>query len=133
MDFTRARRRHGGLDLTPLIDVVFLLIVFLILTANFQQPSLSLDLPGASSEDEVRERVVIVELDAEGALALDGERLEASALRSALESALEPLEMRAVRLMADEHVEYGELLPVIDEVRAAGAEAIDLVHEGQAR
>jgi len=133
MEFTRPRRRHSGLDLTPLIDVVFLLIVFLILTANFQQPSLSLDLPGGSSEDDARERVVLVELDASGNLALDGVPVERAAFAGELDAALEQLDQRAVRLLADEHVEYGALLPIIEEIRAAGASAVDLVHEGAAR
>ncbi len=133
MEFTRPSRRHTGLDLTPLIDVVFLLIVFLILTANFQQPSLSLDLPGGSSDDDARERVILVELDANGQLALDGVPVQRAALASALGTALEPLEQRAVRLLADEHVEYGALLPIIEEIRAAGASAVDLVHEAAAR
>ncbi|MEM7517885.1 MAG: biopolymer transporter ExbD, partial [Planctomycetota bacterium] len=62
MDFQRSRRRRTGLELTPLIDVVFLLLVFLILTANFQMPSMSLDLPGGTTEDESEEQVVIVEI-----------------------------------------------------------------------
>ena len=129
MDFTRSRKRHGGLDLTPLIDVVFLLIVFLILTANFQQPSLSLELPGGTSEDESHEQVVLVELDAMGQLALDGTPVDKSALGPALEAALAETSKRAVRLFADEEVSYGDLLPIIEQVRASGAEAVDLVHQ----
>lgn len=129
MEFKRTRKRHRGLDLTPLIDVVFLLIVFLILTTNAHQPTLSLDLPGGVSEDEANERVVQVELDANGNLALDGEPCSLDELREALQVALEPQSERAVRLYADEHVEYGELLPVIEQIRAAGASAIDMVHE----
>ena len=59
MDFERPRRRQRAIELTPLIDVVFLLLVFLILTANFQQPSLELDLPGGASDDASVERAVL--------------------------------------------------------------------------
>lgn len=130
MDFKRNRRNRSVLDLTPLIDVVFLLIVFLILTANFQQPSLSLDLPGGNSEDEPQEQSVMVELDAEGNLAIDGLAIGGDGLGAALGSALDATSKRAVRLLADEQVTYGELMPVIEEIRAAGALAVDLVHQG---
>ena len=133
MEFTRPRRRHRGLDLTPLIDVVFLLIVFLILTASFQEPSLTLDLPsGSTAENSDRESVLLVELDAQGHLAVDGDSVATDSFQKALEAALGSAEQRVVRLLADRRVEYGELLPVIERIRASGAQAIDLVHDGGA-
>ena len=131
MEFPRKKRRHGGLELTPLIDVVFLLIVFLILTANFQMPSLTMSLPRAASDDKAAEDVVLVELAEDGSLALNGAPVVRESFSSELRSALEPLTFRAIRLMADERVDYGELFPIIEQAREAGATAVDLVHQGR--
>ena len=132
MEFKRARRRDRKLDLTPLIDVVFLLIVFLILTTNFQQPSLTLDLPsGTSDENADREDAVLIELDARGHLALDGVGISQADLISGLQDRLASSSEAVVRLLADQDVAYGDLLPLIDLIRSSGARAIDLVHGGK--
>jgi len=130
MELRRRRRAPRGIELTPLIDVVFLLLVFLILTANFQPAVLELELPGGATEEAGQEPAVLLELAADGTLALDGAAVTASALDGALRAALVPLASRAVRLRADERVPFGRLLPVIEAARASGARTFDLEHAG---
>lgn len=133
MEFVRRRRRRHPIELTPLIDVVFLLLVFLILTTNFQQPALELDLPGGSADESQDERAVLIELTAGGELSVDGVAVGLDTLGQSLRAALGRLEAPVVRLRADERAPYGLVMPVIEAARGAGARTVDLVHDGRPR
>ncbi|MEM8710152.1 MAG: biopolymer transporter ExbD, partial [Planctomycetota bacterium] len=85
MEFARRPRRRSTIELTPLIDVVFQLLVFFLLTSSFVQPSLRLDLPRGATLDDPDPTPIIVEIDAEGQIAVDGEIVESDELVPALE------------------------------------------------
>ena len=66
MEIRPRQRGRTALELTPLIDVVFQLLVFFLLTASFVQPSLRLDLPSGEASDEPDAKPILVEIDASG-------------------------------------------------------------------
>ena len=68
MEFVRAKKSKLGLDMAPLIDIVFQLLIFFMLTSSFLNPSLRLDLPKAISADSREKEVVVVSVSAEGGL-----------------------------------------------------------------
>ncbi|MEZ6015295.1 MAG: biopolymer transporter ExbD [Planctomycetota bacterium] len=131
MDFPRRTRRRSRMELTPLIDVVFQLLVFFLLTSSFLQPSLRLELPRGVNVDEADATPILLEIDREGALSLDGEAIERSNLRAALARALAE-GRRAVRLSGDHAMGYGLFIEALDAARSAGAAHFDLVHSGSA-
>jgi biopolymer transport protein ExbD len=127
--FSRRKRKTAGIDLTPLIDSVFLLLVFLILTTGSYQPSLALELPSGSTDDPSAEQAVLVELASSGSVHIDGSPVDAESLEQALTESLAPLELRVVRLRAAKDAPYEAVVSLIETGRRAGAEAFDLVHE----
>lgn len=131
MEFARRPRRRSNIELTPLIDVVFQLLVFFLLTSSFVQPSLRLDLPQGGTMDEADPTPILLEIDADGNLALDGDPVERARLQDALERALED-GRTAVRLSGDRGMTYGIFVEALDAARAAGAAHFDLVHSGAA-
>lgn len=76
MNFRRRRRDEVGVDLTPLIDVVFLLLIFFMVSTTFiRETQLKIDLPEASGElQEVEEDVIEITVDRRGDYAVN-ERL----------------------------------------------------------
>lgn len=129
MEFPRRPRRRSNIELTPLIDVVFQLLVFFLLTSSFLQPSLRLDLPRGGTVDEADPTPILLEIDRDGRLSLDGAIIERSALREELERALAD-GRTAVRLSGDSDMTYGLFVEALDAARAAGAAHFDLVHSG---
>lgn len=130
MEFNRRRRRRAGLELTPLIDVVFQLLVFFLLTASFVRPSLRLELPNVTTTDDPSATPVLVDIDATGTIRVDGEPVERDGLEAALRAALDD-ERSSVRLSGDRKMAYELFMTALDAARRAGAAQFDLVHSGE--
>lgn len=122
MKFGSGARRKALINITSLIDVVFLLLLFFVVTSTFlERPGLDLTLPAASPTEVARRDEVTVELDADGATWLDGQRVEVAALEGALQAALAAGATERVVLEADERVPHGRVVEAMDAARRAGA------------
>jgi biopolymer transport protein ExbD len=127
MDFEGRARIHSHLDIAPLIDIVFLLLVFFMLTSTFLVPeAIELELPESSSASVTEAMPITVSLDQTGQLALNGEYIELAQLRMALEPLLKQNTESAITLKSDAHTEVQQLLKVMDEIRAAGGSDVAL-------
>ncbi len=127
MDFEGRSRIHAHLDIAPLIDIVFLLLVFFMLTSTFMVPeAIELELPESSSATVTEVTPIIVALNASGQLALNGETLQLERLRAAIEPLIKEDTDVAITLKSDAHTEVQQLLKVMDEIRAAGGENVAL-------
>ena len=122
MRFGGPGRKKALINVTSLIDVVFLLLLFFVVTSTFlERPGLDLSLPAASPTEVARRDEVTVELDADGATWLDGERLEAANLEGGIADALAAAGTERVVLEADERVPHGRVVEAMDAARRAGA------------
>lgn len=122
MRFGGGGRRKALINITSLIDVVFLLLLFFVVTSTFlERPGLDLTLPAASPTEVARRDEVTVELDADGATWLDGARLEPADLEAGIERALASAGTERVVLEADERVPHGRVVEAMDAARRAGA------------
>ena len=127
MDFEGRARIRSHLDIAPLIDIVFLLLVFFMLTSTFMVPeAIELELPESSSATVTDITPIIVSLDQTGQLALNGERIELEQLRGAIEPLLKADADAAITLKSDAHTQVQQLLGVMDEIRAAGGTDVAL-------
>lgn len=131
MGSERPRRSSYVLNLTPLIDIVFLLLVFFMLTAHFvEDEGISIDLPDASNVASVEdEGVVEVVIGSDGRLLVEGEAVEPERLEQTLRGALHAPGKRLVRLRGDHESRLGLAVKVMDAARGAGAEAMDILTE----
>ena len=124
-------RRHSGmaLNLTPLIDIVFLLLVFFMLTAHFiEEQRIAIELPEAShSQEAPKDGFVDVAVGADGALLVEGEHTRLEHLEQALRGALHAPDKHFVRLRGDQAAQLGIAVKVIDAARGAGAESMDIL------
>lgn len=122
MRFGSGERRKALINVTSLIDVVFLLLLFFVVTSTFlERPGLDLSLPAASPTEVARRDEVTVELDADGATWLDGARMEPADLEAGIERALASAGTERVVLEADERVPHGRVVEAMDAARRAGA------------
>lgn len=127
MEFEGRSRIHTHLDIAPLIDIVFLLLVFFMLTSTYLVPeAIELDLPESSSASVMEPTPITVLLDQTGQLALNGELIKLDKLRMAIETLLNEDADSAITLKSDAHTEVQQLLKVMDEIRAAGGSNVAL-------
>ena len=121
------RRPMAEINITPLVDVVLVLLIIFMVTAPFLQGGLEVDLPKVATRGlDVREGL-IVSVRRGGAIAV-GERVVPSgqfedALRRARASE------RPVYLKADQRVPYGVIVQLIARMRRSGIAALGLVTE----
>jgi biopolymer transport protein ExbD len=131
----RARRSEPNLDLTPLIDVVFLLLIFFLVTASFSQRDQSLvpvQLPeGASGEAAEPSERATVYLEADGTYAFDPGRggsrvtgLSREQIQGELRLLHDTAPERPLYLRGDRNVPYGEVIELLDMARDIGFQRV---------
>jgi len=125
----RSRRESLSMDLTPLIDIVFLLLVFFLVTSTFKKDELALllKLPqtekGAGSEKKIDQ--LIIELS-DQEVAVNGKKSSMEELPSIFEKAVKET---LVNLRVDGEVKYTRLVKVLDLLQANKLENISLITE----
>lgn len=127
--FRRPKRPSHSIDMAPLIDVVFLLLVFFMLTSSFTPPSLPLSLPKARATGETPPPAPVVSIDASGVVALNGEVVDPAQLGTVLTPLLEAGAGKTVHFRGDRAVDYGRILDLMNRARLAGATQIHLIYE----
>lgn len=131
MEFIRAKKPSLSLDMAPLIDIVFQLLIFFMLTSSFQHPALKLTLPQAATRDLREPERIVIRLEPSGGLIVNSTRISPAELRPYLEKRLSADPEKSVHLAGDEKVPYGVFIQVMDLARQAGARQINILHRGE--
>ncbi len=122
MKFKRPSKLDVAINMAPLVDVVFLLVIFFAVSTTFLETAgLKLELPTSTSTADRKGRDLTIVLDSEGRTSFDGETLEPAALQERLREALADDEHKIVILRADTHTEHGKVVRLMDLIRDAGA------------
>jgi biopolymer transport protein ExbD len=127
--FIRPKRVSAGLDMAPLIDVVFLLLIFFMLTSSFLQPSIPLALPKAAAAEDPPPAPVFVSVDAGGAVYINQDAIARENFGLALGALLAGREDRTVNFRGDRAMRYEIFVGLMDEARQVGATQFNIVHE----
>lgn len=128
----RSERRTRPIPLTPLIDVVFLLMVFFILTTHFvriEALDLSVSTPdassqGASSQSYKHELVLL----GDGAIFLDQQMVHAGKLEQALEVLFFRDAKAAMTVKCNKEISVQRLIDVLDMIKRSGGGTIEVAH-----
>lgn len=130
MEFERPSRRDVRIDISALIDVVFLLLIFFAVSTTFlESTGLDLELPSAETSAAPEAREVIVWIGAEGNLRFDGRDLRLADLEIALKAALQQAERKFVVISADRNVRLERVVQVMDLARRSGAVGLSIASE----
>lgn len=127
MQFSRPTQPTAAINIAPLVDVVFLLVIFFAVSTTFLETAgLRLELPSSTSTAPKESQELTVLLGEDGTLSFDGETLDHETLGLRLQAALEGKERKLVVLRADRSARHGEVVRLIDLIRDAGAEDLTL-------
>ena len=129
MRFSRLKRRteikSGQLDMAPLIDVVFLLLIFFMLTSNFVlQPGIKVNLPKAISSEVIRSENLVVTLTGQDLLFLNDQPISIQDLVPQIRQAAQ--DNKTVLLRADSTASLGRVVEVWDLCRESGIPQINI-------
>lgn len=119
-----------AINLTPMIDVVFTLLVFFMLATKFaeRERELALDLPAAraASDPVAVPHELVINVSRDGKVSIDGQGLQGEALSKALSDVARRTPGTPVTVRGDRHGEYDEIVQVLDECVRAGLSNVSL-------
>ena len=129
---SRRTRREENIDLnmTPLIDMVFILLIFFMVTANFVRESgVEVERPVAQTA-ESKNPSVIVSIDHNNVVWVDNKTLDVRAVRSWMSHFLSEAPEGAVIIAADNKSNTGVMVAVLDGCREAGVKNVSVATKG---
>ncbi len=128
MNFREAKKNRGLiLNLTSLIDVMFLLLIFFMVTSTFRnQPAITLVLPRSATAAETVDTPVVLFLTADGEVYLNDARVPGNELASRLEALHTESKDNRMVLRADEKATHGDVVGLIDTIKQSGFTRISL-------
>ena len=122
MRFLAAPRRPSVINVTSLIDVMFLLLIFVLLSAKFEkEASVPVNLPaGGKAESGEKPTLKVLTIDAQGAMFLGQEPVEMQNLAAAIARMRQELKDPVLVINADKNGSYGRFAEAMDVVQKAG-------------
>jgi biopolymer transport protein ExbD len=126
LDLFPSRRKRFQIDMAPLIDVVFLLLIFFMLTFAIQGQGLAISLPKGEETEKV-EKDIIVKIDRNNKLYLNDRQIEIDSLGAALGEDLLQRSDKMVVIDSAPKVKYELFARVLDVSREAGAENFSII------
>mgnify|MGYP002632597773 CR=1 FL=1 len=122
----RAAEQDTEINLSPLIDMVFILLIFFIVTTVFVKESgISVNRPKAASAVELERQSILIGVDAGGRVFYSGQEIGVQGVRAVVRRLIEREEMPVI-IQADKAVPTGVTARVMDEAKLGGASAINL-------
>ena len=116
----------SDINVTPLVDVVLVLLIIFMISAPMMKVGVDVRLPRTSAAPELSGERLVVSIDEERRLYLNSEEIPADRFERYLHNAL-VLRSSEVYLMADKEVPYGYVAKVLDMMRRSGAVDVGLV------
>ncbi len=120
----RRTRVMAEINMIPLIDVALvLLVIFMVMTPFLVKSQIRINLPKArmAEADQASQKTFTLQVEKEGAVYLNGERVAVESLDAALERALPNPEQQPVMIEADKEVAFQHVIVVMDAVKKRGA------------
>lgn len=127
MKFTEENRAEGiQIDITPIVDTVFNLMIFFALSMNFMlNPGIKVDLPESSAEEIVqKEKEVAVSITKEGNVMIDSNSLTFAQLFDELKKISDKNPQAVIVIQADKNVTHGRVVQIMDIARSSGIKRI---------
>ena len=113
------------INISPLIDMVFILLIFFMVSTTFvKDMKLDLERPAASSSVTASTKAIRLYIDASGDTFIDGEPVRIWVIQSRLRDLLRATTGKSVLVVTDDGVPAGRLVEVVDQARLAGAQDV---------
>ena len=125
MRLRRKEQSVNNIDVSPLIDMVFILLIFFMVTTTFvKDMKLDLDRPTAASASLLDEKVIRVYIDNNRDVFIDNQPIKIWAIQSKLRDLLRSSTSKAVLVVSDTDIPVESLIDVIDECKLSGAKDV---------
>ena len=125
MRFKQKSQNVDTVDVSPLIDMVFILLIFFMVTTTFvKDMQLELNRPSAASATLASTKTLRVYIDNSNEIYIDNQSVKLWAVQSKLRDLLRTASEKSVLIITDTDIAVGILIDVVDEVRQSGAKDV---------
>jgi biopolymer transport protein ExbD len=132
--FQSQNRTISKMETAAFADIIFLLLIFFLLSSSFILPTeIPVNPPDSSEAVTPEDKPTVVTLTKAGEIYIDDERVPEADLEAALRGRLDGAASRAVAIRADESINVGRLVEVMDLAKEAGAEKLAIATEKKTR
>ncbi len=115
------------INISPLIDVVFILLIFFIVTTVFvEETGVNVDKPRAASAQDLEKNSILIAVTSNGQVYQGGRSIGVSGVRSVVAAMLEVDDQMPVIIQGDASANHGIIVSVIDAAKLAGATTVNL-------
>jgi biopolymer transport protein ExbD/biopolymer transport protein TolR len=127
-------RRHGGrslaeINVTPLVDVVLVLLIIFMLTAPILQSGIEVSVPKTKSVNEITEERIVISITRAQRVFLGNDAVNINEIGATLRQKVRDPEHQSIYLRADENVPFGAFATVMDAVKSSGITNVSIVTE----
>lgn len=125
MRFRRKKEDVSDVDMSPLIDMVFILLIFFMVSSTFTKDmKLDLERPGASSASRASSKVIRIYIDNQADIYVDNQPIKLWAVQSKLRDLLRTATQKSVLVITDETIPVEKLIEVVDQCKLSGAKDV---------
>ena len=128
-----SRRQSGGIaeiNMTPLIDMVFILLIFFIVTTSFvKETGVDVNRPTAKTAVKKERANILISIKSNGEIWMDKRQIDRRAVRANVERMYAENPEGSVIILADEEAKTGLLIEVMDQARLAGVANVSIAAE----
>lgn len=115
------------LDLTPMLDVVFILLIFFIVTTSFvKETGIDINRPSATTAEKKAKGNILIAISANGDIWIDNREIDIRAVRANIQQLKAQYPQSSVIIQSDQDARTGKLVKVMDQVRLAGVQNISI-------
>jgi biopolymer transport protein ExbD len=129
----RKRNRNkpeSEVNLTPMLDVVFIMLIFFIVTASFvKEAGIDVNRPNAATSERKEKGNILVAISADNQIWIDRRQVDPRALRANIERMHAENPLGSVLIVADEESKHKLLVQVMDAARSAGVTDVSIAAE----
>jgi biopolymer transport protein ExbD len=127
----RTEGEDAAIDMTPMLDIVFIMLIFFIVTTSFiKEAGIEVNKPQASQTEQQKNANVFIAITADGKIWLDKREMDVDRVRANLERLLAEQPTDIIIIQADTKAKHGVVIEVIEQIKAAGMEKIAVAAVG---
>jgi|TARA_B100001027_G_C16142793_1_gene274444 biopolymer transport protein ExbD len=124
---SRRKSEEQGLDLTPMMDIVFIMLIFFIVTTSFvKETGVDVNRPNAETAERDEKGNILVAITQNNEIWIDKRRIDLKAVRANIERLKIEYPEGSVIIQADKEARSGLLVETMDQIRLAGVQNISI-------
>lgn len=128
----RKAEEEAGIDMTPMLDIVFIMLIFFIVTTSFVKESgIDVNRPSAATATKKERANILIGINDAGEIWIQKRRIDVRSVRANIEKLHAENPEGSVVIQSDKGAKTGTLIQVMDQVRLAGVTAVSIAAKPQ--